>query len=48
MGAKESTGRTGQDDADPAPEALDYYKILEIEEDATADEIKVRHLQTPG
>ncbi|KJA23016.1 hypothetical protein HYPSUDRAFT_66731 [Hypholoma sublateritium FD-334 SS-4] len=40
MGAKESTGRSGQEAADPTPDTLDYYQILEIEEDATADEIK--------
>ncbi|KAF9474678.1 DnaJ-domain-containing protein [Pholiota conissans] len=39
MGAKESTGRQ-ENGSEQAPASLDYYQILEIAEDATADEIK--------
>ena len=37
MGARESTARNDQE----TKGAVDYYKILEISEDATAEEIKV-------
>ena len=37
MGAGESTARGGGD----AEAIVDYYKILEVAEDATAEEIKV-------
>lgn len=37
MGAGESTARGGGD----AEGVVDYYKILEVAEDATGDEIKV-------
>jgi len=40
MGAGESTGRGGQE----AEAIVDYYKILEVAEDATQDEIKVSFL----
>ena len=38
MGAGESTARGGEQ----AEGIVDYYKILEVAEDATAEEIKVR------
>jgi hypothetical protein len=41
MGARESTGRSNRDVSDGDDAALDYYQILEVAEDATADEIKV-------
>jgi DnaJ homolog subfamily A member 5 len=41
MGAQESRSRI--DESNPAPAGVeDYYGILEVEETATADEIKVR------
>lgn len=36
MGAGESTTRNDQ-----ADEVVDYYKLLEVDENATADELKV-------
>ncbi|KAH9481539.1 DnaJ-like protein subfamily C member 21 [Psilocybe cubensis] len=40
MGARESTGRPQGNDAEQQENTLDYYQILEVSEDATADEIK--------
>ncbi|KAF8199497.1 hypothetical protein BJ912DRAFT_844738 [Pholiota molesta] len=40
MGANESTGRQDEGTSDQASFAPDYYQILEVAEDATADEIK--------
>ncbi|PPQ91000.1 hypothetical protein CVT25_013925 [Psilocybe cyanescens] len=40
MGARESTGRPQANDTDEQSPSLDYYQILEVSEDATADEIK--------
>jgi len=37
MGAQGSTGRNISSDT-----ALDYYQLLEVDENATADEIKVQ------
>ena len=41
MGARGSTGRGGQDAEQGGEAIVDYYKILEVAEDATQDEIKV-------
>ena len=39
MGARESTAQAPRDAAEAGPP--DYYALLEVDEDATADEIKV-------
>ena len=40
MGAQQSTENQGGNDGN-APNAQDYYAILQVEENATSDEIKV-------
>lgn len=45
MGAKESTGRQDEGTSEQASSSSDYYQILEVAEDATADEIKVSSIQ---
>lgn len=39
MGARESTGRSSEDAAHP--QSVDYYEVLGVEENASADDIKV-------
>lgn len=39
MGARESTARGTQEDGET--NIVNYYELLEVAEDATADEIKV-------
>jgi hypothetical protein len=42
MGAQESTGRSDQQNADGTGTTLiDYYQLLEVNEDATVEEIRV-------
>lgn len=40
MGARESSRR---DDAENSSSGVDYYQLLQLEEDASADDIKVRY-----
>ncbi|KDR76404.1 hypothetical protein GALMADRAFT_121467 [Galerina marginata CBS 339.88] len=40
MGAQESTGRQNQENTDNEGQAIDYYQLLEVAEDANPDEIK--------
>lgn len=42
MGARESTNRGSGSKTPAAESAPDYYQLLEIDENATADEIKVK------
>lgn len=42
MGAQGSANRGGPDAGQGGEAIVDYYKILEVAEDATQDEIKVR------
>ena len=42
MGANESNTRNTPQDAGAAGGPPDYYALLEVDENATADEIKVR------
>ena len=42
MGAQESRRR---DSAESPPSVVDYYQLLQVKEDASADEIKVRACQ---
>jgi len=41
MGAQESANRTNQPGNEVDSKIPDYYQLLEVAEDATADEIKV-------
>ena len=47
MGARESTGRNGPGNDTQASDAAapDYYELLEVDENATADEIKVDQIR---
>lgn len=42
MGAQGSRPGYGGSSANEGPAEISYYELLEVEEDATADEIKVR------
>jgi hypothetical protein len=45
MGARESKSQESSS-GDQVPQALDYYQLLQVDESATSDEIKVIVLVT--